>query len=143
MRKSVVLIFLSSLLINSCKDTPPKEVTAPKRDSSITVANKAKNTSTELSCKLSSPELRKRKAVVLAQLRKQMLERKELSNGFAFKFPGTDSMVTELTEFIKTERTCCDFFIFTLSVSGDKTEAWLELTGVEGAKEFIVNELEL
>ncbi len=37
-------------------------------------------------------------------------------------------MVDELTEFIKTERECCDFFTFNLAISGDKREVWLELT---------------
>ena len=101
-----------------------------------------KSKSTELSCKLTTPELQKRKATVLESLRKQVIETKELSNGFAFKFTGTDKMVDELTEFIKTERVCCDFFTFNLSISGDKSEAWLELTGVDGAKDFIKAELE-
>jgi hypothetical protein len=104
---------------------------------------KAKSKSTELSCKLTTPELQARKKTVLESLRKQMLEKKELKDGYAFKFPGSDKMVDELIEFIKTERECCDFFTFNLSISGDKTIAWLELTGVEGAKDFIKTELEL
>ncbi len=50
-------------------------------------------------------------------------------------------MVDELTEFIKTERECCDFFTFNLAISGDKREAWLELTGTDGVKEFINSEM--
>ena len=61
----------------------------------------------------------------------------------AFNFPGTDKVLDELTEFIKTERACCDFFTFALSVSGDQSEAWLKLTGAEGVKEFITSELGL
>ena len=104
---------------------------------------KAKSKSAELSCKLRLPELRKRKATVIASLKQQILERRELRDGFGFKFPGTDQVLDELTEFIKTERECCDFFTFRLSISGDKSEAWLELTGPEGAKEFIASEIEL
>ena len=104
---------------------------------------KAKNKSGELSCKLTTPELQKRKETVLASLKSQMTDKKELENGYAFKFPGTDKILDELTEFIKTERECCDFFTFELSVSGDKSEAWLELTGVDGAKDFITIELGL
>ncbi len=80
---------------------------------------------------------------VLASLKKQMLDRKELSNGYAFRFEGNDKMLDELMEFIKTERTCCDFFVFNLSISGDKSEIWMEMTGVKGAKDFITQELEL
>lgn len=49
-----------------------------------------------------------------------------MKNGYAYKFTGSDKMVDELTAFIKTERQCCDFFTFNLSVTGDKTTAWLE-----------------
>ena len=104
---------------------------------------KASNQSGELSCKLSSAKLIKRKETVLKSLKQQILETIELSDGYAFRFPGTDKVLDELTEFIKTERTCCDFFIFGLSISGDKSEAWLELTGPEGAKDFITGELGL
>lgn len=104
---------------------------------------KASNKSTELTCKLTSSELQNRKITVLEKLRKQIIDKKELQNGYAFKFPGTDNLLDRLTEFVKTERTCCNFFIFTLSISGDKSEMWLELTGPKGAKNFIVTELGL
>lgn len=81
--------------------------------------------------------------IIVTSLKKQILERKELSNGYAFKFGGSDNVLNELTDFIKSERECCDFFIFNLSISGDKSEIWLEMTGVEGAKDFITKELEL
>lgn len=103
----------------------------------------AKNRSTEMTCKLTTPELRERKETVLASLKKQVVGKRELKNGYAFKFPGSDSILDELTEFIKTERECCDFFIFGLSVSGDKTEVWFELTGPDGVKDFITSELGL
>lgn len=75
--------------------------------------------------------MRERKATVLASLKRQTVEKRELENGYAIKFPGTDSVLDELTEFIKTEREC------------DKGEAWLELTGPAGAKGFIATELGL
>ena len=52
-------------------------------------------------------------------------------------------MVDELATFVKTERACCDFFIFNLSISGDKSETWLKITGPRGTKDFIRAELEL
>ena len=103
----------------------------------------AKNKSSKLACKLTTRELRKRKETVIASLKNQMLQKKDLKNGYAYKFVGTDKMVDELAEFVKTERACCDFFIFNLSISGDKSETWLEITGTKGAKEFIKTELEM
>lgn len=94
-----------------------------------------------LYCTLTTPELQRRKATVLLNLQKQILERKELENGYSFRFPGEDEVIDELTEFIKTERACCSFFTFDLSVKGDKTESWLRLSGPAGVKEFIRNEL--
>ncbi|PBQ33927.1 hypothetical protein CNR22_19775 [Sphingobacteriaceae bacterium] len=95
----------------------------------------------EMACKLTSPELRKRKETVLAELRKAVIERKELVNGYAFKFNCSDQMLDKLNEFIKSERQCCDFFTFNVLTSGE--EVWLELTGEEGVKDFIKTELEL
>ena len=96
-----------------------------------------------LSCKLATPQLRERKATVLASLRKQVLEKCELSDGFMYKFPGTDEVIDELTTFIKTERLCCDFFTFTLTTDGKSQTTTLTITGSQGAKEFIQTELEL
>lgn len=97
----------------------------------------------ELSCKLTTPEFRERKETIIASLKQQILEKKALENGVAFRFPGTDNVLDELIAFIKTERECCGFFMFTISVSGNKSEAWLELTGADGVKEFITSELGL
>ncbi|OJY89398.1 MAG: hypothetical protein BGP14_05500 [Sphingobacteriales bacterium 44-15] len=77
----------------------------------------------------------------MASLKQHILEKRALENGFAFKFPGTDDVLDELIAFVKTERECCVFFTFTISVSGDKSETWLELTGADGVKEFITSEL--
>lgn len=96
-----------------------------------------------LSCNLSDPELQKRKSTILKDLREQVLERKELRNGFAFKFPGNDEMLNQLHEFIKTERQCCPFFTFQLTVKARQKSIWLKLTGPLAAKDFIVLELQL
>jgi hypothetical protein len=96
-----------------------------------------------LTCKLTTPELRQRKATVIASLKAQVIEKTELRNGYSYKFAGTDKMIDELAEFVKTERECCDFFTFHLTVSGDKSDAWLKITGPQGSKEFITAELEI
>lgn len=96
-----------------------------------------------LSCNLTSPELRERKQTVLESLKRQILEKKEMPNGFSFRFPGNEVVLDELTEFVKTERECCPFFTFELSVSGNKSKIWLSLTGPDGVKDFITGELGL
>lgn len=133
---------LTSLMLFSCQQKMSK-LTGNKESSYNSPVNQATNKSGALTCKLPSAEMHQRKLTVLASLKRQVLERKELPNGYAFRFPGTDLVLSELTEFIRTERECCAFFTFNLSISGDKSEIWLELTGVEGAKDFITMELEL
>lgn len=96
-----------------------------------------------LTCNLTSPELRKRKETVLASLKKQVVEKKELTNGYAFRFKGSDAIIDELTEFVKTERQCCSFFTFNISFGKENGDAWLELKGPDGAKDFITDEMGL
>ena len=92
-------------------------------------------------CKLTTPELQKRKATVIAELKARVLTRKELSNGFGYEFNGSDEILDKLNDFIKTERMCCDFFTFQLTVEEDK--ALLNITGPQGAKEFLKEEIDL
>jgi hypothetical protein len=148
MIKPILLSLLGLLALQSCNNGKPctDEACAKpqankariKQDSMI-----ATNKDTDISCKLTTPELQKRKETVLAGLKGQILEKKEVPNGYAFRFAGTDAVVDELAEFVKSERSCCSFFVFTLSFSGDASEAWLTLTGPEGAKEMISDELGL
>lgn len=151
MKKTIIIISATVLVIasiltyiyhdNLCKvagcDRPNKAKSKTMKD------NCCKKSTTELSCKLTTPELQKRKATVLESLRKQIIEKKELENGYAFKFNGSDKMIDELTEFAKTERQCCDFFTFNLAITGDTTAVWFEIVGPKEAKEFIKTELEL
>lgn len=96
-----------------------------------------------IACKLTSPELQQRKDEVIAVLKGKILERQELKNGFRFKFAGNDQALDELILFIKSERACCDFFNFDLSIMDSESHIWLAITGPEGAKEFIKMEMEL
>lgn len=94
----------------------------------------------EVSCKLTSPELRKRKEEVIAVLKSKVLEKQELADGYKYKFEATDDMLDQLTSFLKSERACCDFFDFNLALS-DKI-VWLSITGPDGAKDFIKTEMD-
>ncbi len=103
----------------------------------------AQTSKSDVSCTLTTEEMRHRKETVLASLKAQVVDRTELENGFALRFAGTDAAVDELTEFIKTERACCSFFLFGLTIAGDRSFASLQLTGPPGAKEMITEELGL
>jgi hypothetical protein len=52
-----------------------------------------------------------------------------------YKFMDSNPIIDELTEFIKTERVCCEFFDFGLLVEGDASSALLlTITGPENVK---------
>jgi hypothetical protein len=79
---------------------------------------------------------------VIASLKELELEKQELANGFRYRFDGSDQTLDILSDFIKTERLCCDFFTFSLTVGNHASPIWLELSGTEGAKTCIKNEIE-
>lgn len=114
--------------------------------SALKAHSQVKNTTMQktpkvIACNLTTPELQKRKATVIADLKALVLERKELANGYAYKFTGSDLNLDKLTEFIKTERMCCDFFTFQLTV--EDNVALLSITGPQGAKEFLKEDVDL
>lgn len=111
--------------------------------SNNSITPKQEIASQALTCKLMSPELRKRKETVLASLKKKVVARQELGNGYRYNFHGSDNILDELIAFIKTERQCCNFFEFRLIVHGDGKMVILEITGPEGVKKFIETELEM
>lgn len=143
LKKSAIAIIICSMpALYSCA-LKQNSASSTRKETVCCNNCNARNKSVEMSCKLTTPELRERKETVIESLKQKIVGKKELKDGFAFKFQGTDDVLDELIEFIKTERECCDFFTFAISVSGDKSEAWLELTGADGAKDFITAELGL
>jgi hypothetical protein len=138
-----VLFVLFILIFGSCSNHHDKKLSSKSKEECKDECCNKTGSRKELSCRLMTAELQDRKNTVLASLKKQVLERKELKNGYAFKFNGDDKTIDELTDFIKTERHCCDFFTFNLAISGDTSSVWMEITGVPEVKEFIQTELEL
>jgi hypothetical protein len=101
--------------------------------------NDMKTSSLTISCKLTTPELQQRKATVIAALKSLVVNKKELEDGFLYRFNATDEMIDKLAEFIKTERMCCDFFIFSIKIEGEVIE--LSITGPAEAKQFLIEEV--
>jgi hypothetical protein len=95
----------------------------------------------KLSCKLTTPELLERKRTVIAELKSLVRERNEVENGVQYKFESSDKLIDLVSNFIKTERLCCDFFDFNLDVAADTGFMRLTLSGPDGTKEFIKEEI--
>jgi len=141
MRHILTLIIVASSMTAFSQST--KQLTPMKPKDQCTADCCKSGSKPVLACKLTSPELQKRKATVLASLKEKILDRKETATGFQYQFKGDDQLLDELTTFIKTERQCCDFFDFGLTVKGDGTLVLLDISGPKGAKEFIKTELDL
>jgi hypothetical protein len=66
-------------------------------------------------------------------------ERRDLPNGYAFRFlPET---FEELALFVSLERRCCPFLSFELSLAADAGALWLRMTGPDGVRGLLAEEL--
>lgn len=88
-------------------------------------------------CTLNDEEFRKREQTVLNAVKKSVLETEETTGGYSFRFPSNDASFAALNEFIVLERRCCPFLDFKLTVPRGDGDLFLELSGPDGAKEFI------
>jgi|HigsolmetaAR201D_1030396.scaffolds.fasta_scaffold25274_1 hypothetical protein len=89
-----------------------------------------------------SPQERASHQERLALLFGQLVrEKKELANGFAFRFEGQE--YTQLAEFIRFERKCCPFLSFELELAPHNGPVWLHLTGLGDIKPFLEAEFGL
>lgn len=95
----------------------------------------------KLTCKLTTPELQERKRTVIAEMKNLVKERKEEPNTVSYKFESSDKNIDLVSNFIKTERLCCDFFEFSLKVESGSEFMWLTLSGPDGVIEFIREEV--
>ena len=67
-------------------------------------------------------------------------EIRELSSGYEFYLGGSD-VIVKAAEFIALEKLCCPFLGFVIEVESEAGPIWLRLTGREGVKEFIREEI--
>jgi len=90
-----------------------------------------------ISCALPADQLAERSAELKGGLFASVEETHELPDGMAYRFPGTDTILRALFEFVTEERICCTFLRFDLTAEPGQGPIWLRLTGPVGAKEFI------
>jgi len=75
-------------------------------------------------------------------LKGKVLEKKDLPNGYSFKFNESDGMLDSIISLVKSERQCCDFLNFKITVSSNSI-IWFDIYGPSGVKEFMATELEM
>ena len=92
---------------------------------------------TRFACNLKAltPEQRTRHAKLTRDLLAGVTERRELTDGYAFRI---HSALSDVGEWIALEHKCCSFFRFRLEVDGEGE--WLSIQGAEGVKQFIAAE---
>lgn len=67
-------------------------------------------------------------------------DKRELANGYEFRLEGPDA-IAKVAEFISLEKLCCPFLGFTIEVEPEGGPLWLRLTGRDGVKAFIREEI--
>lgn len=75
------------------------------------------------------------------ELFSQIQETRELSNGYEVRFADKLDVLKRLAEFVSLEKLCCPFLGFEIEVEAESGPIWLRLTGREGVKEFIREEI--
>ncbi len=89
-------------------------------------------------CTLSPSALAERKSSVEASLGSKTLERMELDDGVAIRFPTDSQTIQAVFDFVAAEQRCCGSFItFEVILNGGDGAFWLRLRGDSEAKRFL------
>lgn len=91
-----------------------------------------------LRCNLLSEEKVKRQEMIRETIFPYIKNRVEHSNGFTYYFEDRNGMLEKLMEFIRIEKECCSFFRFDLSVLPFNQGLALQISGMNGIKEFLL-----
>ncbi|HLX41285.1 MAG TPA: hypothetical protein VKR42_12185 [Ktedonobacteraceae bacterium] len=96
----------------------------------------ALNEEIPLACTLSESDLAARKDEI-NPIFQSVQQVKELADGYALSFPGTNEWANRLIEFINFERVCCQFFTFALVFEPGLGATWMQVRGPEGVKGMV------
>lgn len=96
-----------------------------------------------IACDMTAIPLDRRQGHVAAsrELFSQIEQFRELSNGYDFRFASRSDLLMKLAEFVSLEKLCCPFLSFVIEVEPEGGPVWLRLTGREGVKTFIREEI--
>jgi len=75
------------------------------------------------------------------ELFSQIEESRELADGYEFRLADGPELLKQLAEFISLEKLCCPFLNFRIEIEAESGPVWLRLTGRDGVKEFIREEI--
>jgi len=87
-----------------------------------------------------SPAQRERHLATSRELFSTLKQSRELSNGYEFRIDGPN-VILQAAEFVSLEKLCCPFLNFEITVEAENGSVWLKLTGREGVKAFVREEI--
>jgi len=90
-----------------------------------------------IACELTSAEITARRETLLPGLLGRAVEQMPLPNGFRWRFAATGECLAMVAETINTERQCCRFLRFVVTIEPDGGPIWLEITGPPGTTAFL------
>ena len=95
-----------------------------------------------IACNMSvlSPAQRESHLATSRELFSALKETRELSDGYEFRIDGPN-VIVKAAEFISLEKLCCPFLSFSLEVEAENGPVWVKLTGREGVKAFVREEI--
>jgi hypothetical protein len=91
---------------------------------------------TEARCTLST-ESRAVRQKVLAELKRDVVERKDLADGISLRFKAGPGVLPRLAQIVDLERQCCQFLRFAIRGDGSSDSVWLDLTASGEGKALI------
>jgi hypothetical protein len=96
-----------------------------------------------IACDMSTLSLEQREMHIVTsrQLFSNVQAIQELSTGYEFRLKDESSSIVKAAEFISLEKLCCPFLNFVIEVKPEGGPVWLRLTGREGVKDFIREEV--
>lgn len=100
-------------------------------------------TESPIACDMTAipPDQRQAHLTTSKDLFSQIDEFRELPDGYEFRFASRPDLIVKLSEFISLEKLCCPFLTFVIEVEAEGGPVWLRLTGREGVKAFIREEI--
>ena len=90
-----------------------------------------------IACTLTDLQFQEPRAGALKRAKDAVLEKKELDDGYSYRFSLDRISITELAQLITDERECCPFLRFDLHLEPGEGPVWMELTGPDGTKDFL------
>ena len=96
-----------------------------------------------LACDMTAitPEQRPQHLATSRELFSQIQKFHELPNGYEFRLAEGPNLLSKLAEFVSLEKLCCPFLNFVIEVKAEGGPVWLRLTGRDGVKAFIREEI--